>query len=111
MMMKRAILISVVMHTAIFAFSQTKTEMKPSELPKGVSSYLSKNFSGYGVDKAFKIDNKGVLSTEVMVTKGGETLVLTFDKDVRLVKKQAIKPDTKALPVKDERKPLPPVKK
>jgi hypothetical protein len=93
-----------------FAFSQTKVEMKPSELSKGLSDYISKYFSGYSVDRAFKVDSKGEKSTEVIVSKGSERLALTFDKDTRLTKKEAIKPDTKNSTVKEEKKPLPAAK-
>lgn len=100
----------VAMLFVTFAFSQTKTEIKPGDLSKGVSIYITKNFSGYAVEKAFKVDNKGVISTEVLIAKGNEKLALTFDKDVKLTKKEAIKPDLKMPPAKDDRKPLPPVK-
>jgi hypothetical protein len=46
-----------------------------------------------------------------MVSKGSEKLALTFDKDVKLTKKEAIKPEIKMLPIKDEKKAVPPVKK
>jgi hypothetical protein len=109
--MKKAVVMMVAMLFVTFAFSQTKTEIKPTDLSKGVSTYITKNFSGYGVDKAFKIDNKGTISTEVIVSKGSEKLALTFDKNFKLTKKEAIKPDTKIVPIKEEKKPLPPVKK
>jgi Protein of unknown function (DUF2874). len=109
--MKKAVVMMVAMLFVTFAFSQTKTEIKPTDLSKGVSTYITKNFSGYGVDKAFKIDNKGAISTEVIVSKGSEKLALTFDKNFKLTKKEAIKPDVKIVPVKEEKKPLPPVKK
>jgi hypothetical protein len=109
--MKKIAFLMMAMLSVTFAFSQTKTEIKQASLPKGVSSYITKNFSGYSVDKAFKIDNKGMMSTQVMVSKGAEQLALTFDKEFKLTKKEAIKPDTKMVSGKDEKKPLPPVKK
>jgi hypothetical protein len=108
--MKKVILMMVAMLFAAFTFSQTKTEIKPADLSKGVSAYITKNFSGYNVDKAFKIDNKGVMSTQVMVSKGSEMLALTFDKEFKLTKKEAIKPDMKMPPAKEDKKPLPPVR-
>ncbi|TRZ70427.1 MAG: hypothetical protein D4R97_08280 [Bacteroidetes bacterium] len=109
--MKKVVVMMIAMLFVTFAFSQTKTEIKPTDLSKGVSTYITKNFSGYSVDKAFKIDNKGVMSTQVMVSKGSERLALTFNKEFKLTKKEAIKPDVKIVPVKEEKKPLPPVKK
>jgi hypothetical protein len=109
--MKKIIVLMVAMLFVTFAYAQTKTEIKPADLSKGISTYITKNFSGYGIDKAFKIDNKGVMSTEVRVSKGSEKLALTFDKDLKLTKKEAIKPEIKMLPIKDEKKAVPPVKK
>jgi hypothetical protein len=111
MEMKKIIVMIVAMLFVTFAFSQTKTEIIPADLSKGISTYITKNFSGYGVDKAFKIDNKGVMSTEVIVSKGSEKLALTFDKDLKLTKKEAIKPNMKMSPVKEDKKPVPPIKK
>jgi hypothetical protein len=91
--MKKTFVILVAMLFVTFAFSQTKTEIKPADVSPGVTSYINKNFSGYNIDKAFKVDSKGVISTEVMVSKGNEKLALTFDKDLKLTKKEAIKPD------------------
>lgn len=109
--MKRVSVMLIAMLFVTFAFSQTKTEIKPADLSKGVSTYIAKNFTGYGIEKAFKVDNKGAISTEVMVTKGSEKLALTFDREYKLTKKEAIKPDLKMPPAKEEKKPLPPVKK
>jgi uncharacterized protein YxeA len=109
--MKKIVIMIVAMLFVTFAFSQTKTEIKPADLSKGVSTYITKNFSGYSIDKAFKIDNKGAMSTEVMVSKGSEKLALTFDKNFKLTKKEAIKPDMRMPPAKEDKKPLPPIKK
>jgi hypothetical protein len=109
--MKKIFVLVFALSLVSFAFSQTKTEIRPADLSKGISSYISQHFSGYGIEKAFKIDNKGIMSTEVKISKGAEELALTFDKDCKLTKKEAIKPDLKKSPAKEERKPLPPVKK
>jgi len=109
--MKKTSAIMITMLFVTCVFSQTKTEIKPADITKVVSTYIAKNFAGYGIDKAFKVDNKGAVSTEVMITKGSEKLALTFDKDFKLTKKETLKPDLKMPPAKEERKPLPPVKK
>ncbi len=109
--MKKIFVLIFALSLVSFAFSQTKTEIKPADLSKGISSYISQNFSGYGIEKAFKIDNKGVMSTEVRISKGAGELALTFDKDYKLTKKEAIKPDLRMPPAKEDKKPLSPVKK
>ena len=98
--MKRIFLVIASTFFLAFAFAQTKTEIKTSAIPKGISDYISKNFSGYTITKAFKVDNKGIMSTEVMVLKGTEKYKLAFSKEGRLVKKEALKPVIKAVPAK-----------
>lgn len=93
--MKRYMFLPAALLFVTFAFSQTKTEIKPADLSKGLVTYISKNFSGYDVDKAFKIDSKGVMSTQVMIFKGSDRIALTFDKDLKLTKKEAIKPEAR----------------
>jgi hypothetical protein len=109
--MKKVVLLIVAVLLVSLTFSQTKTEIKPADLSKNISAYIAKNFSGYGVDRAFKVVNKGVMSTEVTISKGTEQLALTFDKDFKLTKKEAIKPDLKTPPAKEDKKPSAPVKK
>jgi hypothetical protein len=109
--MKKVSLLFIVVLFASLAFSQTKTEIKPADLSKNISAYIAKNFSGYGVERAFKVDNKGVMSTEVRISKGAERLALTFDKDFKLTKKESLKPDLRMPPAKEENKPTTPVKK
>jgi hypothetical protein len=103
-------IITVVWFALLFAapaFSQTKMEIRPDDLPRGITGYIAKNFAGFGVDKAFKIDNKGILSTRVMISKGSESLALTFDKDLKLVRKETMKPDAKPVTLKEEKKNTP----
>ena len=108
--MKKLIVLTAAMFFAAFLFSQTKTEIKPAQLPKNVASYLAKNFPDFQVEKAFKTDNKGVITTEVRIVRNQDKFAFTFDKDAKLIKKEAIKTDAKPTTGKDEKKPLPPVK-
>ena len=109
--MKKVFVLIFAILSMSFLFSQTKTEIKSADISKGISAYITKNFSGYGIEKAFKVVNKGAISTEVRISKGAEELALTFDKDLKLIKKEAIKPDMKMPPAKEGKQPLPPVKK
>ena len=109
--MKKGFVLILAILLMSFTFSQTKTEIKPPDISKGISAYITKNFSGYSIEKAFKVVNKGAISTEVRISKGADELALTFDKDLKLIKKEAIKPDVKMPPAKEGKQPLPPVKK
>jgi len=108
--MKKIVVMLVAMFFVTSAFPQTKTEIKTTQLPKNIAAYLAKNFSTFHVEKAFKIDNKGEISTEVRIVRGQEKFAFTFNKDAKLIKKEAIKPDPKPLPGKDDKKPLVPGK-
>jgi uncharacterized protein YdeI (BOF family) len=108
--MKKLVVILVAMFFVTSAFSQTKTEIKPTQLPKNVAAYLAKNFSAFHVEKAFKIDNKGKISTEVNIVRSQEKFAFTFDKDAKLIKKETIKSDPKPLPGKNDKKPIVPGK-
>jgi hypothetical protein len=105
--MKRVLIVWVTLLFAIPGFAQTRMEIRPDDLPKGISAYIAKNFSGFGVDKAFKIDNKGVMSTRILISKGSDIMALTFDKDLKLIRKEAMKPDPKPVPLKEEKKNTP----
>jgi len=93
-MKKLALLMSAVLFT-VFAFAQTKTELKPADLSKPAAEYIAKNFVGYTIDKVFKCDNKGTVTSEVMVAKGTDKQTLVFDKDGKFLKKEAVKVEAK----------------
>ncbi len=93
-MKKLALLIVAVLFTA-FAFAQTKTELKPADLSKPVAEYIAKNFVGYNIDKVFKCDNKGTVTSEVVIAKGTDKQTLVFDKDGKFMGKQATKVEAK----------------
>jgi hypothetical protein len=101
--MKRLFFI-IAMFLSLVAFTQTRTEIKSSVISKGITAYISQNFSGYAIDKAFKVDNKGVMSTELLISKGVEKYKLSFDKEGKLIKKEALKPELKTVPVKSDKK-------
>jgi hypothetical protein len=85
--MKRIVVMIVAIFFAGFAFSQTKTEIKVSDLPKSVSEYVNKSMSGFTVDKAFKVVDKGVQTYAVLVKAGDKKHALAFDKDGNFLKK------------------------
>lgn len=115
--MKKVALMMVAVLFTVFAFAQTKTELKPADLSKPAADYIAKNFAGYTIDKVFKCDNKGAVTCDVLIAKGTEKHTLVFDKDGKFLKKEAVKDETKsaakptATPVKEEKKKEEPKKK
>lgn len=109
--MKKVLVTFMVALFAAVVLGQTKIEIKPVDLPKGVKDYIHQNMKDYTIDKAFKIDNKGEVIFSVIVQKGKDKQTLQFDKNCKLIKTS--NPDkTGAVPInqKTEPKPLPPVK-
>ena len=81
---------------ALFAtvvLGQTKIEIKPAELPGCTMEWVKVNMQNYTIDKAFKIDNKGVITYLARVTMKAETKVtsqwLSVDKECKNTKKVA----------------------
>ena len=64
---------------------ETETEIKVSELPKGVTDYCSKNFAGKKIKEASKIvDSKGTVTYEAEI--GGADQI--FDANGNFIKSQ-----------------------
>jgi hypothetical protein len=118
--MKKVMVTIMVALFATVVLGQTRTEVKPVNLPKCVTDYVTSAMKGYQVDKAWKIDNKGEITHSITIFKGKEKRTLIFDKTCKLVKNEnisepvspkkgdAVPPNGN--PPKDEKHPLPPVK-
>ena len=87
--MKKALLIFLLGLFGTIIFAQTKTELKTVELQKPISEYISKNFAGYNIVKAFKVDEKGVIAFDICVSKDTDHEKLFFDKDGKFVRKES----------------------
>jgi hypothetical protein len=98
--MKKIILLIAAFLFATFTFAQTKTEMKPADISKAAAGYIAKNFAGYTSDKVFRVDNRGTITWDVMISKGSEKLTLLFDKDGKFLKKEGGKTEPKPASVK-----------
>lgn len=107
--MKRIMLLIVVALFATAVFAQTKTELKPTELSKQITDWMTTNVKTFSITKAFKVDSKGVITYDVIATKGTDKRVFVFDKDGKFVKKgdQETKDTFKGA---QDKKALPPVK-
>jgi hypothetical protein len=98
--MKRIALLLVMALFGAFVFAQTKTEVKPADLSKDITTYIAKDYAGYSIEKAFKEENKGVMTWEVEIMKGHEKHMLVFDKDGKFVKKESMKSEEKSMETK-----------
>jgi len=84
--MKKIILFLAIGLFSFSAFSQTKTEIKVTGLQKPISEYISRNLPGYAIEKAFKVDSKGIITYDVCVMKDKSHDKLTFDKDGKFLR-------------------------
>jgi hypothetical protein len=118
--MKKVMVTFMVALFATVVLGQTRTEVKPADLPKCVPDYIINHLKGYNIDKAFKMDNKGDITYDVTVMKGKERRALIFDKACKVLKNENLSkpvepkkadgtpPNNK--PTEEKKKPLPPVK-
>jgi hypothetical protein len=85
--MKKLMLFMAVIFAVTFVNAQTKTEIKTSDLQKAITDHITANYAGYAINKSFKVDNKGVISYKVHVSKAAEKLTLVYDMSGNFVKK------------------------
>ncbi len=99
---------------SVVAFSQDKklTELKPAQLPKEVTKWISQNLSGGTIVRAGKIEEKGVVTYGAVVEARGQKHAYLFDKDGKFTGKgdqlfdgkgqtPAAKPPVKSSPATD----------
>lgn len=85
--MKKLLLILLMGILAPVVFGQTKTELKTADIPKPITEFLAKNLKNSTVDKAFKVDSKGVITYDLLIAHGADKAVYIFDKDGKFIKR------------------------
>ena len=98
--MKKAFLISVLVIFSTIVFAQTRTELQATELQKPILEYISKNFTGYSVDKIFKVDDKGIITYDICVNKDKIHEKIFFDKEGKFLRKESCSHECCMGPVK-----------
>ncbi|MFT3738587.1 MAG: hypothetical protein QM786_07495 [Breznakibacter sp.] len=89
--MKKAVLIlSLALGLSAFVNAQTKTVLKPADLPKTITENISKDFSGYTIEKATKVTANSATTYEVIVQKGTDKEKLAYNADGKFLKKEAM---------------------
>jgi hypothetical protein len=96
----------VILFIAIFApvvFGQTKTEMKVADLSKPITDWVAKNLKAAHIERAFKVDSKGVITYDLLIANGADKSIFIFDKDGKFVKRaeRGSKGGTQPVPVTD----------
>ena len=90
--MKNFFLTFLISICAATAFSQTTISVTFKDLDKSIQKYISKHYGGYTVDKAIQeLDADAKLQfSDVYVSKGSESYMLTFDKKDNFVKRAPV---------------------
>ncbi len=88
--MKRALFVMLLGLFATVVFGQTKTEVKPAALSQTIRDYVANNYTGYTIEKAFKVDSKGVITWDVIVQKDKAKDKLEFDNNGKFLKQMAM---------------------
>ncbi len=68
-------------------FAQQRTSINVSDLPKAVTDYINKDYSGFAISSATKVDENNVITYETVITKGSMRDVLSFDSAGKFLKK------------------------
>lgn len=106
--MKKALSLTLIMITFLVAMNaSTKTSIKASDLPKAVLEDIKRNYPGYSIVEAYKVQNKSVVEFKVLIERTNVKLVLNYNKDGIFVRKSTITSLNKPVVVKPEKKVVP----
>lgn len=89
-MKKTALIMVFALAITAFVNAQSKVEIKKAELPKSITENITKNFSGYTIDNAYKVNNNNQMSYEVIVAKGADKERLDYNSTGAFLKKEPI---------------------
>ena len=91
--MKRLIVMICVVLIAGYAGAQTKTAIKAADLKKEITNHLAKNYAGYKVAGAYKVETNKVITYEVVAQKETTKTTLIYNDKGGFVKAEANKPE------------------
>ncbi len=70
-------------------WKETEHEMKASGLPSAVQSTLNREFPGFKVEEAEKVETPEFIGYEVEIKNGGEVMEVVLNKSGKIIKKWA----------------------
>ena len=89
-MKKAALMMIVALTISVFANAQTKVEIKSADLPKAITENVTKDYSGYTIQNAFKVTTNKETSYQVIVVKGTDKEKLAYSSTGAFVKKTPV---------------------
>ncbi|MGB9745501.1 MAG: hypothetical protein ACPLXM_01035 [Bacteroidales bacterium] len=87
--MKKAIFIMALILSGAIMNAQTKTVVKTDDLLAPIKEYVAKNYVGFTIKEASKVEANAMVTYEVVIEKGAMKHTLVFDKDGKFVKQVA----------------------
>lgn len=75
----------------------TKTAIKPHELMKEITNDIATNFADYLILEAFKVNNNGVISYEVILKHEALRLTIYYNDNGKFIRKALPPKSSKAL--------------
>jgi hypothetical protein len=76
---KAALLVILIFGLSAMVSAQTKTAVKVTDLQKGITDNITKNYAGYTIKDAFKVETNKVITYDVDVVKGAKNMCLSYD--------------------------------
>ncbi len=90
--MKKLLFVIVFMMAVMVANAEvTRTPVKVNDLNKAITANIAKDYAGFMIKEATKIDDNNSITYDVVVTKGTTSETLIYDKEGNFVKKMAQK--------------------
>jgi hypothetical protein len=90
---KFALLLALIFGISALASASSKVPVKVSDLQKSITAYIAKDYAGYTIKNAFKLDQNKTITYDVNVVKGNQIVRLEFDNSGTFLK--AIQPQDK----------------
>ncbi|MEI6764044.1 MAG: hypothetical protein WCM76_00300 [Bacteroidota bacterium] len=97
--MKKLMLFLVIGIIAVSVNAQTKTTIKTADLKKEITDYVLKNYPGYKITEAFKMETNKVVTYEVLAAKEAAKITLVFNDKGAFVKKEEPRTNMGSKPV------------
>jgi len=69
--------------------AQTKTVVKTDDLSAPIKEYVAKNYAGFTIKEANKVETNAVVTYEVVIAKDAMKHTLVFDKDGKFLNMKA----------------------
>jgi hypothetical protein len=86
-MKKSALIMIVALTISAFANAQTRVEIKSADLPKAITENIVKDFNGYAIQNAYKVNTNNQSTFELIVAKGTEKEKLEYSSTGAFIKK------------------------